>query len=161
KFHDKPLALRATDPKLEDVPFTRAALAMCENIDWNVGRILEKLREWKLADDTVVLYFSDNGPNGWRWNGGMKGRKGTVDEDGELFDMTADPGQTRDVSGEKPEVAAKLRDAVRAYAAAVSPLVGPDDRPYPVGFATTTWLPARDGVGHGGVERSAKAPNCS
>jgi len=29
-----------------------------------------------------VLYFCDNGPNSWRWNGGMKGRKGTVDEGG-------------------------------------------------------------------------------
>ena len=55
---------------------------MCENIDWNVGRVLAKLDELKLADDTIVLYFSDNGPNGWRWNGGMKGRKGSTDEGG-------------------------------------------------------------------------------
>ena len=61
---------------------TRAALAMCENIDWNVGRVLTRLNELKLAEDTIVLYFSDNGPNSWRWNGGMKGRKGSVDEGG-------------------------------------------------------------------------------
>ncbi len=61
---------------------TRAALAMCENIDWNVGRVLAKLDELKLADNTIVLYFSDNGPNSWRWNGGMKGRKGSTDEGG-------------------------------------------------------------------------------
>jgi hypothetical protein len=29
-----------------------------------------------------VLYFSDNGPNSWRFNGGMKGRKGSTDEGG-------------------------------------------------------------------------------
>lgn len=58
----------------EDIPFTRAALAMCENIDWNVGRIMDKLKESGLEENTIVLYFSDNGPNGWRWNGGMKGR---------------------------------------------------------------------------------------
>jgi hypothetical protein len=29
-----------------------------------------------------VVYFSDNGPNGWRWNGGMKGKKGSTDEGG-------------------------------------------------------------------------------
>ena len=29
-----------------------------------------------------MLYFSDNGPNSWRWNGGMKGRKGSTDEGG-------------------------------------------------------------------------------
>ena len=61
---------------------TRAALAMCENIDWNVGRMLGKLDELKLADNTIVIYFSDNGPNSWRWNGGMKGRKGSTDEGG-------------------------------------------------------------------------------
>src|SRR5256885_485513 len=36
----------------------------------------------QLAGDTIVIYFSDNGPNSWRWNGGMKGRKGSVDEGG-------------------------------------------------------------------------------
>ncbi len=82
KFADADLKLRATDPKLEDIPHTRAALAMVENIDWNVGRILKKIDQLNLAANTVVLYFSDNGPNGWRWNEGMKGRKGTVDEGG-------------------------------------------------------------------------------
>ena len=53
-----------------------------ENIDWNVGRLLHRLDELGLGDDTLVLYMSDNGPNGWRWNGGMKGRKGTLDEGG-------------------------------------------------------------------------------
>ena len=38
-----------------------------------------------------------------------------------------------------------------------------DDRPFPVGYAEfpRTVLPARDGVPHGGVKRSASAPNCS
>ncbi len=66
----------------EDVGFTRAVLAMCENIDWNVGRLLAKLDELKIADNTIVLYFCDNGPNGVRWNGGMRGRKGSTDEGG-------------------------------------------------------------------------------
>ena len=26
--------------------------------------------------NTIVVYFSDNGPNSWRWNGGMKGTQG-------------------------------------------------------------------------------------
>ena len=70
------------DPKREDIAMTRAALAMCENIDWNVGRILKQLRDLNLDNDTIVFYFSDNGPNSWRWNGGMKGRKGSADEGG-------------------------------------------------------------------------------
>ncbi len=73
---------RHAGPQREDLAMTRAALAMCENIDWNVGRVLQKLDELKLADNTIVLYFSDNGPNSWRWNGGMKGRKGSTDEGG-------------------------------------------------------------------------------
>ena len=41
-----------------------------------------KLNELKIVDDTIVVFFHDNGPNGWRWNGGMKGRKGSTDEGG-------------------------------------------------------------------------------
>ena len=66
----------------EDTLHTRAALAMTENIDWNVGRLLGKLDELGIAENTIVMYFSDNGPNGSRWNGDMKGWKGSVDEGG-------------------------------------------------------------------------------
>src|SRR5262249_2396053 len=41
-----------------------------------VGRLLAALKEQKLDADTVVVYFSDNGPNGWRWNGGDEGPQG-------------------------------------------------------------------------------------
>ena len=68
--------------KREDATFTRAALAMCKNIDWNVGRVLEHLDRLNLADDTVVIYFSDNGPNSYRFNAGMRGRKGSTYEGG-------------------------------------------------------------------------------
>ena len=82
KFKDKQLAMHNREPGRESIPHVRAALAMCENIDWNVGRILKKLDELKLAGNTIVVYFCDNGPNGYRWNGGMKGRKGSTDEGG-------------------------------------------------------------------------------
>ena len=82
RFKNRDITLKATDPQQEDVQMTRAALAMCENIDWNVGRVLKKLDELKLADNTIVLYFADNGPNSFRWNDGMKGRKGATDEGG-------------------------------------------------------------------------------
>lgn len=35
-----------------------------------------------LEEETIVIYLSDNGPNSWRWNGDMKGRKGSTDEGG-------------------------------------------------------------------------------
>ena len=82
KFKDVPIKMLARDPKQEELDTTRCVLAMCENIDWNVGRILEKLDSLQLADNTIVIYFSDNGPNSWRWNGEMKGRKGSTDEGG-------------------------------------------------------------------------------
>ncbi|WP_229360730.1 sulfatase-like hydrolase/transferase [Fuerstiella marisgermanici] len=82
KFKDAELKLHNREPKKEDVPHIRAALAMCENVDWNVGRLLKILDETGKADNTIVVYFCDNGPNGVRWNGGMKGRKGSTDEGG-------------------------------------------------------------------------------
>lgn len=82
RFKDKPITQHATLADQEDVNETRCALAMVENQDWNVGRVLSKLDALGLRENTIVLYFSDNGPNSWRWNGGMKGRKGTTDEGG-------------------------------------------------------------------------------
>lgn len=82
RFKEKPITQRATEPDKEVLEETRCALAMIENQDANVGRVLAKLTELKLSDNTIVLYFSDNGPNSWRWNGGMKGRKATTDEGG-------------------------------------------------------------------------------
>lgn len=55
---------------------------MCENVDDNVGRLLACLDENGLSDNTVVLFLTDNGPNTDRYNGGMKGRKGSMDEGG-------------------------------------------------------------------------------
>lgn len=82
RFKDKPINMRGQDGDNEYLDVTRCALAMVENLDWNVGRVLKRLEELKLADHTIVIYFSDNGPNSWRWNGGMKGRKGSTDEGG-------------------------------------------------------------------------------
>jgi len=249
KFKDQSIEMRNRDPKAEKIEMTRCVLAMCENIDWNVGRILQKLEESGLSKKTIVIYFSDNGPNSWRWNGGMKGRKGSTDEGGvrvpfiirwpghiesgtrirqiagaidllptladmagirivstkpldgvsikpllfktaenwpdrmifshqngrvsvrtqryrldhtgKLFDMESDPGQYNDISKDKPQITAKLRKAVAQWKEEVLPKTK-DDRP-PVGYAEfpTTFLPARDGVPHGNIQRSGRAPNCS
>jgi arylsulfatase A-like enzyme len=56
---------------------------MIENIDDNVGRLLAKLDELRLADNTIVVLFSDNGcqrHNGY--NAGFQGWKGTPFEGG-------------------------------------------------------------------------------
>ena len=82
RFKDKPITQRGNEGERETVDVTRCVLAMTENLDDNVGRVLRRLDELKLTENTIVIYFSDNGPNSWRWNGGMKGRKGSVDEGG-------------------------------------------------------------------------------
>lgn len=257
KFDGLDPAMRNRDREKEDISATRAALAMCENIDWNVGRILSKLDKLELRQNTIVIYFSDNGPNSFRWNGGMKGKKGTVDEGGlrspflirwpekiaagrtmtevtgaidllptlaaltevaaktakpidgrsfaelllpnptspddsaavwpdrelfsvwrkrvtvrtaqfrldergALFDIRKDRGQHENVAKDYPDVARKLRAAVATHRAeAADHFAANADRPFTVGYAESTTLPARDGVPHGTIRRSAKAPNNS
>lgn len=55
---------------------------MVGNMDWNIDRILRKLDSLDIARNTIVIFFSDNGPNTKRYNGEMKGIKGSVDEGG-------------------------------------------------------------------------------
>jgi len=63
---------------------------MIENIDDNLGILMEKLNDWGFADNTVLIFMSDNGKT-WvghnpaqseTYNAGMKGAKGSVHEGG-------------------------------------------------------------------------------
>jgi len=249
KFEGKEMEMKHWEPSPKGPVFEQAALAMVENLDWNVGRVLERLDELGIADDTIVVYFTDNGPNGYRWNGGMKGRKASVHEGGVrsplfvrwpaklgagtvvepiagavdllptlaaaagvevgaakpldgrdlmplllgqevawserfliqmfrkrlavrserlrwvrgdgLYDVVADPRQERDLSGENPELLRRMQDFAERYLEEVADGIGEDRRPFAVGGAEVTWLPARDANFSGGVKRSASAPNCS
>ncbi len=62
--------------------FNAAAYGMCENIDENIGRIFKQLDDLGLTENTIVLFTTDNGPNRARWNGFMKGHKGSYNEGG-------------------------------------------------------------------------------
>jgi len=72
---------------------------MIENIDENVGRLMEKLDQWQLLNNTLIIFMSDNGMTGAgsgrgkvggqadgtemrMFNAGMKGLKGSADEGG-------------------------------------------------------------------------------
>lgn len=74
---------------------------MIENIDENVGQLLQRLEKWGLFENTVVIFMSDNGMTGggsgrmgqplgtspdgkklYPYNAGMKGLKGSADEGG-------------------------------------------------------------------------------
>ena len=79
---DRELKMAYQGVEEEDELFTKAALAMVENIDYNVGRLRKYLSSAGLKENTILVFMSDNGPNGWRWNGGLKGKKGSTDEGG-------------------------------------------------------------------------------
>ena len=60
-----------------------AYAAMIESTDEGVGRIMAKLDELKLADDTVVIFFSDNGGHGGVTSmAPLRGAKGMLYEGG-------------------------------------------------------------------------------
>lgn len=61
---------------------TAAVYGMVENIDSNVGRLLETLEKKDATRETIVVFLTDNGPNGTRFNGGMRGVKGSIHEGG-------------------------------------------------------------------------------
>ena len=82
RHKDKPLAMDHPDKRDQSLLHTRAALAMIENIDDNVGRVLKNLNELDLDENTIVIYFSDNGPNGDAWRYGMQGKQGSGDGGG-------------------------------------------------------------------------------
>ena len=59
---------------------TAKFFGMIENIDTNFGKLLGKLKEWGIADNTLVIYFSgDNGGTAGVqvFNAGLHGGKGT------------------------------------------------------------------------------------
>jgi arylsulfatase A-like enzyme len=61
---------------------TASVYGMIENLDYNLGRILDTLDRLGIADNTVVLFIGDNGPAFTRYNAGMKGEKGDPEEGG-------------------------------------------------------------------------------
>ena len=60
----------------------RCAYAMVESIDDNLGRLMRTLDDLDLSKNTIVLFLTDNGPNSARYNGDMRGRKGSIHEGG-------------------------------------------------------------------------------
>jgi len=82
KYKNINITQNAAEASREDKTHTKAVLALSEIVDWNVGRMMETIKTLGLDDRTIIIYLSDNGPNGHRWNAGMKGIKGSTDEGG-------------------------------------------------------------------------------
>ena len=82
---------------------------MIENIDENMGILMNKLEEWNLSKDTILIFMSDNGSVGGMvrediklgtskdgepmrgFNAGMKGTKGSALEGRSLVPLLKDP----------------------------------------------------------------------
>ena len=126
KFKDRKLEemMRNRNPQKEDRLHLLAALAMCENIDWNVGRLLKKLDQLEVTEDTIVAFFHDNGPNGNRWNGDMEGRKGSTEEGG-----TRSPLLIKWPNGIKPGTKVMQIASVRDLMPTLCELAGVKEKP--------------------------------
>jgi arylsulfatase A-like enzyme len=61
---------------------TAKVYGMVANLDANIGRLLKKLNELSLAEDTILIFLTDNGPQQRRYNGIWRGLKGSVYEGG-------------------------------------------------------------------------------
>ena len=62
---------------------TATLYGMVENLDDNIGRVIQKISELGIDDHTILVFLTDNGPNtAQRYNSGMKGHKTHVDEGG-------------------------------------------------------------------------------
>lgn len=77
-------ALIVGDPKDLDEEVDRLAriAAMITNIDENVGRLLTRLKELHVADNTIVIFMIDNGPDSSRYVRDLRGKKTEVYEGG-------------------------------------------------------------------------------
>lgn len=62
----------------KDKEDARKVYAMVTHIDDNVGKLLQKLEELQIAENTLVIFMTDNGPEQPRYNAGMRGLKSSV-----------------------------------------------------------------------------------
>lgn len=65
-----------------DKEAARKVYGMVTNIDDNIKRVMTTLNENKLADNTLVIFMTDNGPQQRRYIGGLRGKKGQVYQGG-------------------------------------------------------------------------------
>jgi len=66
----------------KDKEDARKVYAMVSNIDDNVGKLLQKLADLGIEDNTLVIFLTDNGPQQNRYVGGLRGKKGSVYQGG-------------------------------------------------------------------------------
>ena len=82
-------------------PYDAGIYAMCESVDQNVEKLLDKVSALNLDEKTIILFLTDNGPNGYRLTVDRKGKRS-------LYDMIADPSQLSDIALKYPEKTGEL-----------------------------------------------------
>lgn len=65
-----------------DTEAARRVYAMVTQLDRELGRLFHHLRASGQAENTLVLFLTDNGPQQVRYTGGLRARKGSVYEGG-------------------------------------------------------------------------------
>jgi len=109
--------------KVRDIHRNAKYAACIEHADDGVGRVLAKLKELRLEDNTLVVFFSDNGPTGSSSAAPLRGHKGMYYEGGIREPMVirwpavVKPGSTCDV----PVLAIDLYPTFLAAAAGAKP----------------------------------------
>ena len=77
KYKSKDLSAVLMKPG-NDADAVARIYAMEENIDQNVGRLMTHLKDRQLLTNTIVIFMCDNGPDGARFVGPMRGKKTEV-----------------------------------------------------------------------------------
>jgi arylsulfatase len=76
---DNKLFEKMTERDKEDA---RKVYAMVSNIDDNIGKLLKELDDLNIADNTLIIFMTDNGPQQTRYVSDMRGLKGNVYQGG-------------------------------------------------------------------------------
>ncbi len=65
-----------------DYENAKRVYAMVSCIDDNIGRLWQTLRDLQIEENTIIIFMTDNGPQNYRYRGGLRGKKSTVFEGG-------------------------------------------------------------------------------
>jgi hypothetical protein len=70
-----PMHLKMTEKDKEDA---RKVYGMVSNIDDNIGKLLQKIADLGIEENTIIIFMTDNGPQQLRYTAGMRDKKGSV-----------------------------------------------------------------------------------
>jgi arylsulfatase A-like enzyme len=82
KLQLKPADFPAAADPVKISSHTVSAYGMITNIDDNLGRLFRTIDDLGVRDNTMVIFLTDNGPNGLRYRAGFRKYKGSAYEGG-------------------------------------------------------------------------------